>query len=258
MRITILASGSKGNCALVETDRTRLLIDAGLNGKSIAQRLESIGVGADHIDAILLSHEHTDHTRGAGVFSRRHRVPVFTTELTASQCHRVTGEFYQLKAVGNNASFSVGDIGVELFSVSHDAVDPVGFYLSSCANRHLCYATDTGMYTSLIREYAQRSHALVMESNHDEVMLMEGSYPWSLKQRVRSRMGHASNREASRFLQEVWWEGLETVFLAHLSEENNALSLAYSESQRVLLEIDARSTRLYGTRQHQVGSTVAV
>ncbi|UCZ56938.1 MBL fold metallo-hydrolase [Desulfurispirillum indicum] len=258
MRLTVLASGSKGNAALVETPKTRFLIDAGLNCKSLVQRLNSIGVDEHSIDAILLSHEHSDHVCGAGVFSRRFRVPVYATQLTGECTVNSVGDFHQFVPLHNSTSFSLGDAGVEVFSVSHDAADPVGFRISSLQNRHLCYVTDTGIYTSLIKQYAIGCHTLVMESNHDEIMLMEGKYPWPLKQRVRSRTGHASNREASAFLQEVWWDGMQNVILSHLSAENNIPALAYHESKRALESMEASNTQLYGTRQHMVGSTIAV
>ncbi|WP_051321569.1 MBL fold metallo-hydrolase [Chrysiogenes arsenatis] len=257
MRITVLASGSKGNAALVETDSTRVLIDAGLTMKGIEQRLESIGVAASSLNAVVLTHEHTDHVRGIGPLARRYRIPVYATEGTFSSAFGLTGDIPLAHVVHNDGSLGIGDIGVDLFSISHDAADPVGFRFTADGHS-LCYVTDTGIYTSLIREYARDCHGIVIESNHDEEMLMEGKYPWALKQRVRSRFGHVSNREASLFLQEVWQPALRFVVLAHLSAENNSPAAAYTQNAQVLQHLGGHNTRLYATRQDAVGSTLWV
>lgn len=241
----------------MQTDSTRVLIDAGLTMKGIEQRLESIGVSVSSLDAVVLTHEHTDHVRGIGPLARRYRIPVYATEGTFASAYGLTGDIPTVHPIANHASLGIGDLGIDLFSVSHDAADPVGFRFT--AGKHsLCYVTDTGIYTSLIREYVRDCHGIVIESNHDEEMLMEGKYPWALKQRVRSRFGHASNREASLFLQEVWQPELRFVVLAHLSADNNSPAVTYAQNAQVLRHIGGHNTRLYATRQDAVGSTLWV
>lgn len=254
MKLTILGSGSRGNACLIQTERTRILLDAGLTCRTLTERLAQLRVGPESLDALVLTHEHGDHLRGAGPLARRYGVPVWASQGTFDAGASALGDLPVTRLLESADSFAIGDIGMEAFSISHDAADPLGFRLSA-GRESACYVTDTGLYTSLIRQYARDCDYLVMESNHDEFMLMEGRYPWSVKQRVRSRRGHASNREAACFLQDVWSPRLQAVVLAHLSDENNELARAYGESLRVLRALEA-DTALYVSRQDLVGTTL--
>lgn len=234
MRVCLLASGSRGNATLIETDGCRLLIDAGLSAREINHRLQEIQLTADDLDALLVTHEHHDHVRGIGPLARRHNLPVYIIPQTAAAIPKL-GKIADLRyfAAGDNLKF--GPLDIATFSTTHDAVDPVGFVIDSVEGR-VGYATDLGHSTRLIADALAGSRVLILESNHDELMLLDGPYPWPLKQRVQGRHGHLSNRAAAGLLRELVWEGLEAVFLAHLSEENNQPELARHEMDQILAQ----------------------
>ncbi|MGM0416812.1 MAG: MBL fold metallo-hydrolase [Thermodesulfobacteriota bacterium] len=231
MRICQLASGSKGNAIYIESDTTRILIDAGLSARELSRRLEGIGVAARDLDAIVVSHEHRDHCIGAGPLCRRYSLPLFCLPQTFEALPSIgTVDYCALEA---GESLHVGDVSVEAFPVTHDAVAPVGFVLSSGGVR-VGIATDLGVVTRLVLERLQRCQVLVIETNHDEKMLHDGPYPWHLKQRVRGRHGHLSNHQAAELLQELIWPELQAVFMAHMSETNNTEELARESVQQAL------------------------
>jgi len=232
MKISLLASGSKGNALLVCSGRTRLLIDAGLSARELCRRLEAVGVAPESLDAVLVTHEHVDHVRGLGPLSRRFALPVHmhhaaTTTLADAQRPARLCEF----AVGCELDF--GDLAVRPFPVTHDASAPVGFTICG-ANGKLGVATDLGIATRLVAEELRGCRGLVLESNHDEEMLRDGPYPWPLKQRVRGQHGHLSNRDSAALLETLCWTGLEAICLAHLSETNNLPQLAEAAARAVL------------------------
>lgn len=236
MNLTLLASGSKGNALLVCSGRTRLLIDAGLSTRELCRRLELTGVAPETLDAVLVTHEHSDHVRGLGLFSRRHNLPVYlhhgiAPALADAQRPERLVEF----APGTELDF--GDLGVRPFPVTHDACAPVGFTVSA-AGEKLGVATDLGIATRLVAEQLRGCHSLVLEANHDEVLLRDGPYPWPLKQRVRSNHGHLSNSDCATLLENLCWAGLEAVCLAHLSETNNRPQLAAAAARAALARQD--------------------
>jgi phosphoribosyl 1,2-cyclic phosphodiesterase len=226
IEVTILGSGSAGNCTLIETEHTAILVDAGLSGRQIACRLETLGRQLADIDAILLTHEHTDHTRGLGVLCKAHPIPVFANRPTAEA---IAGEQkqrirWQLFSTGH--AFEVGDFTVEPFPVPHDACDPVGFAIR--ADPHAVgVLTDLGHATKLVVERMRAMDVLVLESNHDMRLLQEDTArPWALKQRIMSRHGHLSNDAAATLAGEVCSDRLRHVFLAHLSRDCNRPEIA--------------------------------
>ena len=223
MRVCLLASGSRGNSTLVEADNCRLLIDAGLSGKETDRRLAQLGLCCDDLDAILVTHEHQDHVSGIGPLARRYQLPVYIDSRTLSALPRL-GSIPKLCEFNAGDRFEFGNLLISSFSTTHDAVNPVGFTIDSNEGK-IGYATDLGMATRLITDSLQRCRVLILEANHDEQMLLDGDYPWSLKQRIRSRHGHLSNTQAGQLLEETGWSGLEALFLAHLSEENNCTGL---------------------------------
>jgi len=226
LNVCVLGSGSSGNAIYVGNDRTHLLIDAGLSAKQIALRLERIGIAPEALEAICVSHEHVDHVSGLRVFQKRHGVAVYSNAGTLRGMRRIPkNDEMKVRIFQTGAPFRVGEIVVEPFSVPHDACDPVGFRIRS---ERTCVGivTDLGVTTPLVREKMRGCHALVVESNHDEDLLMEAPRPWSLKQRIRSRQGHLSNLAAARLVAECAGEGLEHVFLAHLSSDCNEPDLA--------------------------------
>jgi phosphoribosyl 1,2-cyclic phosphodiesterase len=237
-RVVPLGSGSSGNATLVEMGGVRILVDAGLSARATASRLLAVGVEPESIRAVLLSHEHHDHARGAPRFSLRHRVPVACAAETLRALNVPPSEFFRWVPFESGRAFDVAGVRVDAFSVPHDAADPVGFVLESGGVR-IGVATDLGHATTLVVERLRRCHVLMVEANHDDRLLRDGPYPWQLKQRIGGRMGHLSNDEAASLLAEAASDDCRAIVLAHLSEKNNDASLA----RRTVADRLARSGR---------------
>jgi phosphoribosyl 1,2-cyclic phosphodiesterase len=234
VKISILASSSAGNSAFIATDRTRILIDAGLSRREITKRLAAIGEDIRSLDAILVTHEHCDHTSGLGAVMRcaERRIPVYCTEGTAPFID--WGESTPaLQLFGAGRSFSIGDFDISSFTIPHDAMDPVGFTL--CAQGiKVAIATDLGYITDSLRFHLRGTDLLILESNHDLEMLRVGPYPWSVKQRVMSRRGHLSNEVAADFIQKHLDTRVSTLILGHISEHNNHPELVRNLAAKAL------------------------
>jgi phosphoribosyl 1,2-cyclic phosphodiesterase len=219
VKICSLASGSKGNCLYLETGETRVLVDAGLSLRETLLRMEEVGIDASHIHAVLVTHEHIDHIRSAGSFARRFKVPVFASHLV-----RVKAEKYfkktQVCEFESGSVIAFRDVQIDPVPITHDSCDPVGFVIDSLEGR-AASVTDLGIVTRLVVEKLRGCRFLNLESNHDVDMLMNGPYPWELKQRIKSRHGHISNEESLALLHELAHGGLEALVMAHLSEVNN-------------------------------------
>ncbi len=224
MRVCLLASGSKGNSLFIEAGKTKFLVDAGLSAREILHRLASIGIEGSELNAIFISHEHTDHTRGAGTLARKLGIPVIISYPTHSQSREIFKR-NEVVEFESGCSFLFRDVLIDPFPITHDSSDPVGFVMESPQGR-IGIATDLGIATRLVKEKLKECRVLVLESNHDEDMLINGPYPWHLKQRIKSRHGHLSNRDAAELLDEVITARLEGIFLAHLSEVNNDPAIA--------------------------------
>jgi len=225
MRLIPLGSGSSGNATLVEIAGRRLLVDAGLSARALGLRLGQVGIDPATVDWILISHEHTDHVRGAELFSRRHGVALVCALETLEAMDRSRDDFAEWIPLPAGRKLELGPVAVDPFPVPHDAARPVGFVLEGEGVR-VGLATDLGHATALVRERLRGCQALMLEANHDERMLRDGPYPWHLKQRVSGRTGHLSNDEAARLLCEVVDGESRAVVLAHLSEKNNRPELA--------------------------------
>lgn len=232
MRVCLLASGSKGNAIYVEAGNTKLLVDAGLSAREITARLASIGVDGSCLDAIMISHEHTDHTRGAGTLSRKFKIPLLISYPTCRESYRCVGKTACVE-FESGYSFTMKDVQIDPFPITHDACDPVGFVIESREGK-IGIATDLGCATALVKDKLSGCRMLVLESNHDEEMLVNGPYPWHLKQRIKSRHGHLSNIDSAALLEELVHPGLEAVFLAHLSEVNNDPVVAMNVAESLL------------------------
>lgn len=229
MRLSVLGSGSAGNSVLVCAGNTRVLVDAGFSARSVADRLQLLGLDAESIAAIVVTHEHGDHTSGIGVFARRHGTPLYMTERTRAACTRLFRGSERIVAYAPGRPFAVGDVRVEPFLTVHDAADPVGLALvDECTGLRAGIATDLGRPTAQIRHALSDCDALVLEANHDEVMLYTSRYPASVKRRIASSHGHLSNQAAARLLTELMHPRLAAVVLAHLSKECNSPALARS------------------------------
>ena len=240
LRISILASGSSGNCTLLETERTRLLVDAGLGKKETQRRLAVLERKVDHVDGILISHEHTDHCTGLPQLARQWRATVYVTEPTEYEIRRILPErtakrIERVEHVRPGQRFQIGDIEVSAFAIPHDAADPLGFTFRANGYK-VGLVTDLGYLPELVKHHLRGADCMILESNHDLEMLKVGPYPWFVKQRVMSRTGHLSNHAVSEFLADA--EGFDAaaryLVLAHLSENNNNPDLARLSAEEAL------------------------
>lgn len=228
LTLCMLASGSRGNAIFVSGGSTSILIDAGLSGIQVERRLKARGLCPKDLDAILVSHEHADHIQGAGVLSRRYGLPVYMNTKTRKAAESQMGSVHGFKNFECGATFMIKDLIIHPFSISHDAEDPAGFTISQNGTK-IGIATDLGVATAVVKEHLKGCALLVLEANHDETMLTTGPYPWSIKQRIKSRTGHLSNKASKNLLREVQHDGLEYVMLAHLSKINNTPQKALNE-----------------------------
>ena len=226
LRFSVLGSGSGGNSAVLCAGGTTVLVDAGLSARQLVLRLEACGIDADDLDAVLLTHEHGDHTCGLDVFCRKRRLPIYGTAHTCEMVREKMRSEVSWKVFDAGSDFRVGDLSVQSFSVPHDAVDPVGFVLSS-SSASLGLLSDVGHVTGVARDHLRDVDALFVEANYDEVMLQNDTRrPWATKQRISSRHGHLSNAQAADLIAEVATERLRRVFLGHLSSDCNCPEVA--------------------------------
>lgn len=238
--ITVLASGSHGNSTVVASSRTSLLVDAGLSCKETLLRLRKSGCDPVQLNAILITHEHADHIYGLNVLAKKLRIPVFLTASTQSAYLRSArdsqGNKIRLERVESfeaGRSFQIGDIAVTSFTIPHDAADPVGFTFRA-EGLKAAIATDLGYMPASVKDHIRGCQVLVVESNHDIEMLRVGPYPWSVKQRVLSRLGHLSNAALADFIANDYDGEAEYLILAHLSEQNNHPEVARTAAERAL------------------------
>jgi phosphoribosyl 1,2-cyclic phosphodiesterase len=227
MKITVLGSGSSGNAVLVESDSTCVLIDAGFSGRDLERRLAIAEVRPESISALLITHDHSDHTRGMGVLSRRWGIPLYLTQRTHQACAKLLSESERVVHYEREDSLEIGALCVHPFLTVHDAVDPIAVTLTErSTGQKLGIATDLGRPTATVRHALQGCDVLILESNHDEIMLRESPYPWSVKARIASSHGHLSNNAAADLARELCHRDLAVVVLAHLSDNANDPELA--------------------------------
>jgi len=238
--VSMLASGSRGNCGFVASARTRILVDAGISCRETFKRMKSLGLDPASLSAILITHEHSDHIYGLATLAKKLRIPVFMTVATHAAWARALrnekGERPQLEKLEKFESghrFQVGDIEVKPFTIPHDAADPVGFTFR-VEGAKVSVATDLGYLPVNVRDHLRGSDVLIMESNHDVEMLRGGPYPWTVKQRVASNVGHLSNEKLADFFAGDYDNGAAFVVLAHLSEQNNHPEIARREAEKAL------------------------
>jgi len=249
VRLTILASGSAGNCAYVETDETRVLVDAGLSARQIRKRLASIGRALENLTGILVTHEHSDHVQGLGMLAGKLGIPIYCNRPTQEALHYQLGTKLPCHIFVTRESFEIGDVRVETFDIPHDASDPVGFMLRA-QETNLGFLTDLGHATRQVLDRIRSAHVLVLESNHDVKMLQECPHrPWSLKQRILGRHGHLSNEAAADVAEQIMSADLRQLYLGHLSRECNRPELAYAVMAERLQKIGARHVNLALTHQ---------
>jgi len=238
--VCTLASGSKGNATYISDGQTSILIDAGLSGIEIQRRLTSRDLSPEDLDAIIVTHEHSDHTRGVGILSRRYKLPVYINPKTHGACPGL-GKLYETRLFECGTTFQVNNMTVHPFAVSHDAEDPAGFTIGQNGVT-IGIATDLGIATAMVRQHLKCCSLLILEANHDPIMLETGPYPWPLKQRIRGRTGHLSNPDSKTLLEELQHDNLQYVILGHLSEINNTAQKAFDEVSRAINRCGARVT----------------
>lgn len=234
MRVSVLGSGSGGNCTYVATQNTAVLVDLGFGRRSLRRRLHQAGIGDHPIHAILLTHGHSDHIKGVLPFLSKHCVTVYMNQGTRSEVPGLQS-IDRWEYFSSGSTFSVGDLEILAFEVSHDATEPVGFRFSARGVQG-ALATDLGELTPKVTQHLSACDWLALESNHDVEMLKIGPYPLPLKQRVLSNQGHLSNQELSRFLSSSFDGRAAHLFLAHLSRQNNHPQVALDSASRALAE----------------------
>ncbi len=233
LRFSQLGSGSSGNALFIAGPASKILIDDGLSLRQVQARLAEIGESLDGLSAVFVTHEHNDHVTGIGPLARKFNTPVFVTPPTYERFPQSVGRLPAVQFFEAGDTVSVDGISLTSFSISHDAADPVGFTVECCGVK-LGVASDLGHVSTLVKARLQRSHGLILESNYCPRMLLAGSYPAMLQQRIRSRTGHLSNSDSNSLLASLMHDRLQVVVLAHLSEENNRADLALSLAADVL------------------------
>jgi phosphoribosyl 1,2-cyclic phosphodiesterase len=253
VRVCVLGSGSKGNCTLVATEQTRLLIDAGFSCRDTYARLAAINEPSDGLSAVVISHEHTDHINGLRVLAQNGDLPVYVSRATWDAVTRddeIRKKINRLEYIAASEKFTIGDIEVTPFPIPHDAADPVAFTLNTQGIR-ISVVTDLGFVPEIVKQRVKGSHVLIFESNHDLEMLKVGPYPWHVKQRVMSRQGHLSNNATADFLTEEFDGAAQFLVLAHLSETNNHPEIARLSAEQAL----SQRARLRFTKLHLASQT---
>ena len=249
--ISVLGSGSRGNTTFIKTDSVRLLIDAGLSRKELGNRLQAIGEDPNGIDAVLITHEHTDHSAGLKTLIKDVKIAAYlswgTMRILNVAQYELNGS--TVVPISANTKFTFGDVEVTAFRVPHDAMDPVAFSIK-CGGIRVTQLTDIGHLPDSVAEYMRESDVLILESNHDLEMLRVGPYPWDLKQRLMGRFGHLSNTAVAKFFRDQYDGRASHVLLAHLSEKNNHPELARQETLRALRDRGFDSTIVTVTKQH--------
>lgn len=234
-----LISGSSGNSSVVTSGKTMLLTDCGMSGKKLEELLSEIDYSCTDISAVLVTHEHIDHTKGVGVISRRYNIPIYATAGTLSGADIGNIPDRNIHIINPNTEFEIGGISVRAFSISHDANEPVG-YSFFADGKKMTVATDTGVITDELEKNILGSDEIILEANHDVDMLMYGSYPYQLKQRILGDFGHLSNEAAADVCKKLLTSGTKKIMLGHLSNENNTPDIAYETAKNALLQSGAK------------------
>lgn len=230
-----IISGSSGNCSLITDGRTNILLDCGTSGKQATEALASLCVPADRLNAIFVTHEHSDHTRGVGILARKYKLPIYATHGTHSSMDIGKVDDTRRHEISPDVTYDINGIGVTPFLIPHDAAEPCGFVFSD-GNCRIAQATDIGVMTDNILSRISGCDSVLLESNHDIDMLRFGDYPFALKQRILSDIGHLSNVAAAHTAVELVRRGTKHIMLGHLSDKNNMPDIAQMETYNRLTE----------------------
>jgi len=253
MEIAFLGSSSSGNSTLICSDESKILIDAGLSAREMERRLELLGHSPDDIDAIILSHEHSDHCKGAGIFSRRHGIKVMANLPTFAMAPIGDVEFAEFMTL---EEFNLNDLKIRSYPVPHNAAEPVCFSISD-AKHSIGFATDLGKVTQLVGSVMSDKDFLIIEANHDEEMLRKGSYPDFLKRSIASSNGHLSNRATASAVSNLVTERTQGVALVHLSDENNTPEKAEHEVRSALAR-KLKATKINAAERYKVTTPIVL
>ena len=258
IKLTILASGSAGNCALLEAGDVAVLVDAGLSGKRIAESLAALGRNIGELSGVLLTHEHGDHTAGLPVLANRFKVPLYANELTIGALQPLIPKYRDWRVFKTGEEIDLGALRVESFAIPHDAYDPVGF-VARASGVAVGFLTDLGYATKLVLERVRGCDALLLEANYDlELLRNDTKRPWPTKQRIMARHGHLSNEAAAGVLAEIVDGRLRQVFLGHKSADCNTHELAEQTVSGKLQELGVQHVRLLRTYQEKRSETIKV
>ena len=240
-----LYSGSSGNCSFVQTDTTKILIDAGQSSKKIEEALVSLNIEPSSIDGILITHEHSDHTKGLGIFSKKYNVPVYANDETwnAMEKQKEKVSLTNIKSF-DFSEFSIGDINIRPFAIPHDAANPCGFNLYH-DNKKMSIATDIGHIEKSVIDSLSDSSFLLLEANYEPEVLKYSRYPYLLKSRISGPNGHLSNEDAGKVISYLTSKGLNNAMLGHLSNENNFPELAYKTVVEQLIKNNISSDNIH-------------
>ncbi len=251
MELFSIASGSSGNCICVGNDQNHIMIDAGISGKRIEAGMNEMDMTTADCDAILVTHEHSDHIQGLGVLARKYHLPIYGTRGTleavaaSKSLGKIDPSLYRV--IEPEVDFQIGELTVHPIRISHDAADPVAYVIKDAASqkeKRVGVITDLGCYDDHIVEQIRHLDAMLLEANHDVNMLQVGPYPYQLKQRILGNRGHLSNELSGQLLGEILHDNMKHVLLGHLSKENNMEELAY---ETVSLEITLGDNPYKGT-----------
>ena len=252
-QLVIIASGSKGNSYLIKSDNTKILLDIGISGAKLKKVFEVLNLKMEKVDAILASHEHSDHIKGIGPIARSYNIPLFISKLTYNKCKEKIGSLPAgVNFFNSGETLFLKDIIVNTFSCPHDAIDPCNFVFykkDDLKKRKLVIATDIGFATNLLMEKLKLASTIVLEANYDLEMLHKGSYPWEIKQRIKSKKGHLSNTDAFNLIKKTFHFGLKNIILAHISDENNDYKLLENSFEKFFKE--EKSYKLFLAKQNQ-------
>ncbi|WP_026908441.1 MBL fold metallo-hydrolase [Paucisalibacillus globulus] len=237
LRFSVLASGSTGNAFYIESDKEKLLVDAGLSGKQMDKLFDEVQVSPADLSGILVTHEHSDHIKGLGIIARKYNLPIYANQKTWNAMEGSIGKLsLDQKFVFNMEEVKTfGDIDVESFGVSHDAAEPM-FYVFRAGGKKVALVTDLGYVSERIKKTVEGADAYIFESNHDVGMLRMGRYPWSVKRRILGDSGHVSNEDCGLALTDVIDNNTKRIYLAHLSKDNNMKDLARMSVDNILRE----------------------
>lgn len=253
MKVKVLASGSKGNCTLVICGKTKLLIDVGISEPQIKKSLEEIEMDVDQLDGILISHIHSDHIKGLTQMIKRHKLKVYSApQLLYDLVNIIPVE--SIIVVDNN--FCIEDVNITLIETSHDVIS-YGFIIEY-HNSSMVYITDTGYINKKYYNITKNKSIYIIETNHDEELLMNGPYPYHLKQRVIGDKGHLSNRYTGKYLTKVIGDNTKFIFLAHISENNNTYDLALSQVKEELIDSKFNFDNIIVTHQNEETEMIEV